>query len=83
MFGVPDERLGQRVVAAVVLVSGAVEPNVDELRDFLAHSLDSTAAPRELHIIDELPRLGIGKLDRRALALRFENGGDLPGGYGW
>ena len=34
VFGVPDERLGERVVAAVVLVSGAVEPNVDALRTF-------------------------------------------------
>lgn len=83
VFGVPDERLGERVVAAVVLGSGAVEPSLDDIRGYLAHSLDSTAAPRELHIIDELPRLGIGKLDRRALRLRFENGGDLPGGYGW
>nr|WP_243841705.1 o-succinylbenzoate--CoA ligase [Mycobacterium sp. DL592] len=83
VFGVPDERLGQRVVAAVVVVPGAVEPSIDDIKDYLAHSLDSTAAPRELHIIDELPRRGIGKLDRRALRLRFENGGDLPGGYGW
>ena len=83
VFGVPDERLGERVLAAVVLVSGTVEPSLDDIRDYLAQSLDSTAAPRELHIIDELPRLGIGKLDRRALRLRFENGGDLPGGYGW
>jgi len=66
-----------------VLVSGTVEPSLEEIRDYVTQSLDSTAAPRELHIIDELPRLGIGKLDRRALALRFENGGDLPGGYGW
>ena len=83
VFGVPDDRLGQRVVAAIVVVPGAVEPSIDAIREYLAHSLDSTAAPRELHIIDELPRRGIGKLDRRALRLRFENGGDLPGGYGW
>lgn len=83
VFGVPDDRLGQRVVAAVVLVAGAVEPSVAEIKEYLAHSLDSTAAPRELHVVDELPRRGIGKLDRRALRQRFENGGDLPGGYGW
>ena len=83
VFGVPDDRLGQRVVAAIVVVPGAVEPSIEDLKEYLSHSLDSTAAPRELHIIDELPRRGIGKLDRRALRLRFENGGDLPGGYGW
>ena len=35
VFGVPDERLGERVVAAVVLVSGAVEPSLDDIRELL------------------------------------------------
>lgn len=71
VFGVPDERLGQRVVAALVLTPGAPAPGVAELRAHVAHTLDATAAPRELHIVDELPRRGIGKLDRRALAARY------------
>jgi O-succinylbenzoic acid--CoA ligase len=83
VFGLEDDRLGERVVAAVVLVTGALEPTLDHIREHLAQSLDPTAAPRELHIVDELPRRGIGKLDRRALRERFANGGDLPGGYGW
>jgi o-succinylbenzoate---CoA ligase len=71
VFGVPDERLGQRVVAAVVLVPGCAAPTLAELRTHVAQTLDSTAAPREFHIVDELPRRGIGKVDRRALAARF------------
>lgn len=35
---------------------------------------DPTAAPREVHIVDEVPRLGIGKVDRRALVQRFSIG---------
>ena len=66
MFGVPDDRLGERVVAAVVPVPGCA-PALDELREFVAQSLDTTAAPREMHLVDELPRRGIGKLDRRRL----------------
>lgn len=69
VFGVPDDRLGQRVAAALVL-SGPV-PTVGELREHVAQSLDATAAPREIHVVDELPRRGIGKLDRRALVARF------------
>ncbi|MGB3482963.1 MAG: hypothetical protein WBB07_12205, partial [Mycobacterium sp.] len=34
-------------------------------------TLDVTAAPREVHVVDELPRRGIGKVDRRALAERL------------
>ena len=66
VFGVPDERLGQRVVAAVVLEPGAAV-TLDELRTHAAQTLDRTAAPRELHVLDTLPRRGIGKVDRRAL----------------
>lgn len=71
VFGVPDDRLGQRVVAALVLKPGAEAPSVDDLRTHVARILDRTAAPREIHILTRLPRRGIGKVDRRALAQRF------------
>ena len=71
VFGVPDERLGQRVVAAVVLASGSPAPSLAGLRSHVEQTLDAAAAPREVHVVDELPRLGIGKVDRRALTARF------------
>ncbi len=71
VFGVPDDRLGQRVVAAVVVASGAAAPTLAELRAHVATTLDPTAAPREIHLVNEIPRRGIGKVDRRALAARF------------
>ncbi len=73
VFGVDDERLGERVVVAVVASTPSL-PTLEELRDFVAASLDRTAAPRQLHLVDELPRRGIGKLDRRALRRRFGPG---------
>jgi len=71
VFAVADDRLGQRVAAAVVLAPQTPAPGLAELRAFVAESLDATAAPREVHFVDELPRRGIGKLDRRALRERF------------
>ncbi|WP_264071600.1 o-succinylbenzoate--CoA ligase [Mycolicibacterium komossense] len=71
IFGLPDDRLGQRVVAAITVAPGAQAPTLAELREHVGASFDRTAAPRELHILDELPRRGIGKLDRRALVQRF------------
>jgi o-succinylbenzoate---CoA ligase len=71
VFGVADERLGQRVVAAVVVADGCTPPTLSELRSQVATTLDPTAAPREIHVVDELPRRGIGKVDRRQLAARF------------
>jgi O-succinylbenzoic acid--CoA ligase len=70
VFGLPDERLGQRVVAAVVLAGGSAAPTLDTLRTHVARTLDHTAAPRELHIVDALPMRGIGKVDRSALIRR-------------
>ncbi|KLO28322.1 O-succinylbenzoic acid--CoA ligase [Mycolicibacter heraklionensis] len=77
VFGIDDDRLGQRVVAAVV-VAGATPPTLEALRAHVAESLDTTAAPRELHVVPALPRRGIGKLDRKALAQRFSAGGIAP-----
>jgi O-succinylbenzoic acid--CoA ligase len=74
VFGVPDERLGQRVSAAIVVAEFSAAPTVAELRAHVAGILDATAAPREIHVVDELPRRGIGKLDRKELAARFASG---------
>jgi O-succinylbenzoic acid--CoA ligase len=71
VFGVPDERLGQRVVAAVVVAEGSALPTLAELRSHIQRTLDATAAPREVYVVDELPRRGIGKVDRQALTKRF------------
>ncbi len=71
VFGVPDERLGQRVVAAIVVAPGQAAPTLADVRAHVTTTLDATAAPREINIVDEIPRRGIGKVDRRALAARF------------
>jgi o-succinylbenzoate---CoA ligase len=71
VFGLPDDRLGQRVVAAVVVSDGCAPPTLDALRAHVTRTLDATAAPRELHILDALPRRGIGKVDRTELVRRF------------
>ncbi|WP_345350007.1 o-succinylbenzoate--CoA ligase [Rhodococcus olei] len=70
VFALPDDRLGQRVTAAVVPIAGTA-PTLDSLREHASRSLDPTAAPRELHLLDALPLRGPGKIDRRALAARF------------
>ena len=76
VFGLADDRLGQRVVAAVVVADGCAPPTLDTLRTVVTHTLDATAAPRELHIVDALPRRGIGKVDRAALVRRFAGADD-------
>ncbi|MCY4670673.1 MAG: O-succinylbenzoic acid--CoA ligase, partial [Rhodococcus sp.] len=46
-------------------------PTLDELRAHAQRTLDVTAAPRELFVVDALPLRGPGKLDRAALVARF------------
>ena len=69
VIGIEDQRLGQRVVAVVVPEGEA--PTLEELRTHAQRTLDITAAPRELFIVDALPLRGPGKLDRAALVARF------------
>ncbi len=73
VFAQPDPRLGERVAAAVVPAPGGPAVTVERLRAAVEAELDRTAAPRALHLVDELPRRGPGKVDRRALAARFGN----------
>ncbi|WP_328355010.1 AMP-binding protein [Mycobacterium sp. NBC_00419] len=66
VVGVPDERFGEVVCAAVVPTaetSLTLESIVQELADGMARY----KIPRRLVIVDALPRLGSGKIDKKRL----------------
>ena len=62
VVGVPDDDLGQRIVAFVV---GAASP--DELITFVAQQLSAHKRPREVRIVDALPRNAMGKVQKKLL----------------
>lgn len=64
--GRPDQEWGQRVVAWVVPVDGTA-PTLDQLRSVVMGSLAAFAAPRQLVLVDELPRTSLGKVRRHLL----------------
>lgn len=67
VFGVPDERLGEEVAAAIVLDPGA-ELDLDELRAFVGERLAAYKVPAHIHVRDEaLPRNANGKFLKREL----------------
>jgi O-succinylbenzoic acid--CoA ligase len=65
VFGVPDPRWGQRIVAALVL---APDATLDPIRAHAAAHLASHQRPREYRVVPALPRTASGKVDRRALS---------------
>lgn len=68
--GRPDPTWGQRVVALVVPVDPASPPTLDELRGWTKERLAAYAAPRELLLVEQLPRTALGKLRRGELEAR-------------
>jgi O-succinylbenzoic acid--CoA ligase len=67
VLGVADDEWGERVVACVVVREGKSTPALDEVRDFARAHLAAAQLPRELRIVDEVPRSGSGKPLRRLL----------------
>ncbi|NTU82836.1 MAG: AMP-binding protein [Chloroflexales bacterium] len=64
-FAVPHKTLGEEVHAAVVLKGEASER---ELRDHCARVLSEFKVPRQIHILEALPRGATGKLQRITMA---------------
>jgi long-chain acyl-CoA synthetase len=76
VFGVPDERLGEEVAAAVFLRQGA-DATVEELQAHVAERLAPFKVPVRIHVwATDLPRTETGKVLKTALrtALAEERG---------
>jgi long-chain acyl-CoA synthetase len=67
VFGVPDDRLGEDVAAAIVLREGA-SMTPDELRTFLTDRIAKHKIPAQIWFLDDqLPRNANGKFVKREL----------------
>ena len=66
MIGVPDDKWGEAVLAAVELKPES-ELAEDELIQHCKSVLGSVKTPKMIKIVDELPRSGNGKVLRRVI----------------
>lgn len=69
VFGVPDERKGERVVAVLVRSDAALTE--DQVNAYLAERLVDYQRPKTIAFVDALPRNTMGKVLRRELRDRF------------
>jgi acyl-CoA synthetase (AMP-forming)/AMP-acid ligase II len=69
VVGAPDEVWGERVVAVLEPRPGQ-RPDADEVRAFCRERLAGYKCPREVVVVDELPRNTVGKILKRVLRER-------------
>ena len=74
VFGVPDERFGNRIVGVVSLAPGA-SATADEVIADTKHRLSSFKVPRSLHVAERVPRAPNGKADYPGAKALFEAAG--------
>jgi acyl-CoA synthetase (AMP-forming)/AMP-acid ligase II len=69
VFGVEDEKFGQRLKAVVVRKDGA-SLSKDDVKKHVKANLAGYKVPREVEFVDELPRTSTGKVLKRELQER-------------
>ncbi|WP_438025547.1 class I adenylate-forming enzyme family protein [Sorangium sp. So ce233] len=78
VFGVPDPVLGERIVACVVPAPGHA-PSVQVLKTHCLKSLSYVRTPKEIYVVQDLPKTVSGKTLRDALRAKVLSYlGDAP-----
>lgn len=74
VIAVPDERWGERPLAVIVPTDGGTRPGADELRRFMEPQVARWWLPEGYEFIDEIPKTGTGKFDKKVLRERYGSG---------
>ncbi len=67
VIGTPDDDLGERICAFVVLRGGVAVPEASELVQHVADHLSPHKRPRTVRFLDALPRNAMGKVQKHTL----------------
>ncbi|HEX4358078.1 MAG TPA: acyl-CoA synthetase [Pseudonocardia sp.] len=67
VVGLPDADLGQRIVAFVVTEDGAEGARAEQLIEHVAGQLSVHKRPREVRLVESLPRNAMGKVQKSRL----------------
>jgi long-chain acyl-CoA synthetase len=74
VVGVPDEKLGEEVLAAVVLDPGGSGTTEQELSDWMLERIAHHKRPRIVRIVQELPMGPSRKILKREIRARYQAG---------
>jgi fatty-acyl-CoA synthase len=72
VFGIPDEKFGQRVVGVACVNPGATTPTGDEVIAYTKTKLSSYKVPKQLVMVETVPRAANGKADYGLAKKLFE-----------
>lgn len=72
VFGVPDDKFGQRVVGVASRSSGTTDVSGDDVIAFTKTKLSSYKVPKQLLVVDLVPRAPNGKADYKTAKSLFE-----------
>lgn len=67
VLGFPDEDYGERVLAVISCKKGIDPPTAQEIIQFCKEHLVSFKCPKEVYIVDQLPRNTLGKIEKKIL----------------
>ncbi|GAA3053355.1 hypothetical protein GCM10020000_38950 [Streptomyces olivoverticillatus] len=73
VVAVPDEKWGERPLAAVVLRDGSVV-DYEGLRAFLSERVARWQLPERWALVPSVPKTSVGKFDKKALRKRYADG---------
>ena len=73
VFGIADEKWGERPLAAVVLRSGA-QVTAEKLRAFMAEQVPRWQLPERWCFVAEVPKTSVGKFSKRAMREAYADG---------
>lgn len=72
VIGIDDEKLGQKIVAMVRVVEGE-NVLVQDLYKWCRANLEDRKIPREIVIVEKIPRNEMGKINKNVLKSYYEN----------
>ncbi|HLZ10932.1 MAG TPA: long-chain fatty acid--CoA ligase, partial [Chloroflexota bacterium] len=68
VLGLADDDLGERVIAVVVFRPNVTVPTSDELVALCREQLASYKKPRQVFVVDRLPRNALGKIQKHLVS---------------